>query len=74
MVELLGHVAFKDALEGIPAFCTLGVTVATCSLADGCASGILVYTILSLVLRRGKVSHPVFYLLAVLALIFFLIR
>lgn len=73
MVELLGHVAFKDALEGIPAFCILGVTVATCSLADGCALGILAYTILSLVLRRGKL-HPVFYLLAVLALIFFLVR
>lgn len=74
MVEPLGHVAFKDALEGIPAFCTLGVTVATLSLADGCAFGILVYTILSLVLRRGKALHPLFYLLAVLALIFFLVR
>ncbi|MCS7241612.1 hypothetical protein [Candidatus Caldatribacterium sp.] len=74
MVELLGGVAFRDALEGIPAFCALGVAVATLSLAEGCASGILVYTVLSLILRRGKSLHPAFYLLTLFALIFFLIR
>ncbi len=74
VAESLSRVEFKDALEGIPAFCALGVTVATLSLAEGCALGILTYTALSLILRRGKSLHPAFYLFSVFACIFFVIR
>lgn len=73
MMEPLSRIEFTDPCEGMGAFFALGVAAATMSLAWGVAAGILAFTVLSLVLRRGRIGHLALLPLSVLSCIFFFI-
>lgn len=64
MAEPLGRIDFQDISEGIPALLTLVVTLGTFSLLGGIAFGVLSYTLLNLILRKGRQLYPIMYILS----------
>ena len=72
MMGALKQINFDDFSEAFPAFLTVVMMPFTFSIANGIASGLIVYPIIKLVSGKGKGIHPLVYILAILFIIRFI--
>lgn len=71
MASSLGDIEWKNIETSIPAFVTIIMMVLGYSIAEGIASGFLLYPIMMVAARRTKEVHPVMWGLAVIFLLHF---
>ncbi|MCX7748763.1 MAG: NCS2 family permease [Clostridia bacterium] len=72
MMGALRHINFDDFTEALPAFLTVVMMPFTFSIANGIASGLIVYPIVKIATGKGKTVHPLVYILAVLFILRFI--
>lgn len=72
MASSLGDIEWKNLETSIPAFVTIIVMVLGYSIAEGIATGFLLYPITMVAARRHKEIHPVMWGLAVVFLLHFI--
>ncbi|MDP7363613.1 MAG: NCS2 family permease [Candidatus Latescibacteria bacterium] len=68
MMEPIRQIDFADPAEGIAAFLTILVMPLAFSITEGIAVGIVAYTLLRAIQRRGRVSIPLLILSALFLL------
>ena len=73
MASSLGDIEWKNLETSIPAFVTIIMMVLGYSIAEGIASGFLLYPIMMVAARREKEIHPVMWVLSVIFLIHFVL-
>jgi AGZA family xanthine/uracil permease-like MFS transporter len=73
MVAPVAKLDFSDLTELVPAFLTIVLTAFTYNLGVGMTAGLLVYPVLKLATGRGREVPPALWLLALLALGFYLV-
>ena len=74
MASSLGDIEWKNIETSIPAFVTIIMMVLGYSIAEGIASGFLLYPIMMVAARRSKEVHPVMWGLAVIFLLHFIMQ
>lgn len=74
MVSNLKYIEFEDFAESTGVFFTIIFMVLASSIAEGIAFGFLSYTVLKLVSGKRKELHPMMYVLAVLFIIYFVLK
>lgn len=72
MMGALRQIDFDDFTEALPAFMTVVMMPFTYSIANGIASGLIIYPIIKLVTGKGKSIHPLIYILALLFILRFI--
>lgn len=72
MMGALRQIDFDDFTEAFPAFLTVVMMPFTYSIANGIASGLIVYPIIKIVAGKGKSIHPLVYILALLFIVRFI--
>ena len=68
MMEPIRQIDFADPAEGIAAFLTILIMPLAFSITEGIAVGIVAYTLLRAIQRRGRVSIPLLILSALFLL------
>jgi AGZA family xanthine/uracil permease-like MFS transporter len=71
MMGALKQIDFDDFTEALPAFLTVVMMPFTFSIANGIASGLIVYPIIKIVSGKAKGIHPLVYILAALFILRF---
>ena len=69
----LGDIEWKNLETSIPSFVTIIMMVLGYSIAEGIASGFVLYPIMMLAARRQKEVHPVMWALMVIFFIHFVL-
>ena len=72
MASSLGDIEWKNLETSIPSFVTIIMMVLGYSIAEGIASGFLLYPIMMVAARRQKEIHPVMWGLSIIFLIHFI--
>lgn len=73
MASSLGDIEWKNLETSIPSFVTIIMMVLGYSIAEGIASGFVLYPIMMLAARRQKEVHPVMWALMVIFFIHFVL-
>lgn len=66
MMESIAKVDFTDYTQAIPAFLAILVMPLTYSISEGIVFGVISYTVINLVVNKGKKVHPLMYVLTIL--------
>ncbi len=69
LIRTVREIDWNDATEAAPAFFAMVVMPLTFSIANGLATGIIVYVLVKLAARRGREVHWLMYVLAVLCVL-----
>lgn len=69
MMEPVRNIDFSDLAEGFPAFMTIVLMPFTYSIANGIASGLVLYPFMKVLTGKAKEVHFIMYILAVLVII-----
>jgi|LSQX01.3.fsa_nt_gb AGZA family xanthine/uracil permease-like MFS transporter len=73
MMSSIKKIDFEDITEALPAFFTVAMMPFTYSIANGIATGLIVYPIVKLISGKGKEVNSIVYVLAVLFILRFAI-
>ncbi len=73
MVNSFGKIDWEDIAITVPSFITVIVMVLSFSIAEGLASGFIIYTILMIATNRYKQVHIVMYVLSIIFILYFIL-
>lgn len=65
---------FEDRINGFTGFITVILVLLTYSISDGIGIGLILYSIMMLVSKRGKQVHPLVYGISVIFLAYFVLK
>lgn len=74
MAAQLGKINWNDTTVAVPAFLTIIIMPMAYSIAEGIAVGFLFFPIAMIAGRRGKEVSKIMYILAIVFLIYFIVR
>ncbi|MEO4052879.1 NCS2 family permease [Solibacillus sp. CAU 1738] len=66
MLQNIVHISMDDLTESFPALLIIVLIPLTYSIADGMAIGFIIYTLIKLLMGKGKELHPALYIIAIL--------
>ena len=73
MFKKLSEIDWKDTIISVTTFVIVIMTILTYSISDGLGMGLIVYTLLMLVTKRGKQVNPTIYVVSAFYLVNFVI-